>query len=68
MKMFAAKKIIFACLLPTSAASAFAGWTYVTESSKGTTFYIDFQPIRKDGNLRNVWIVQAEYERQLDEY
>lgn len=60
------KQIILACLLATSGASAFAEWTYVTESSDGTIFYIDFQSIRNDGNLRKVWIIQDIKQRDKD--
>lgn len=51
------KKIIIACLLATSAASAFAEWTRVGENDEGI-YYIDYETIRKDGSLRKVWLVQ----------
>jgi len=58
MNIFATKKIILACVLATSAASAFAEWTKVSESDDGeVSFYIDYKSIRKDGNLRKVWMV-----------
>lgn len=49
------KKAIIACLLATSAASAFAEWTKFEETADGTSFYIDYKTIRKDVNLRMVW-------------
>jgi len=57
------KKIILACLLATSAASAFAEWTKVSESYD-TNFYIDFQAIRKDSGLSNVWVIHDLKQRQ----
>lgn len=50
------KEIILACLLATSAASAFAEWTKVGESDE-INFYIDFSTIRKDGGWRKVWVI-----------
>jgi len=50
------KKIILACVLATSAASAMAEWTRVGETD-AATFYLDYKTIRKDGNLRKVWAV-----------
>lgn len=52
------KKIILACLLTISAASAFAEWTWVTKAENSISFYIDYKTIRKDGNLRKVWVVE----------
>lgn len=62
MNFFAAKKIIIACVLAISAASAFAEWTKVGETDTAT-FYIDYKAIRKDGNLRKVWEV-SDFKRQ----
>jgi len=54
MNTFATKKIILACVLASSAASAFAEWTSVAETSQAT-YYIDLSTIRKDGVMRKVW-------------
>lgn len=51
------KTVILACLLATSAASAFAEWTKVTESDEAN-FYIDLSTLRQDGSFRKVWTVQ----------
>ncbi len=50
------KKIIIACLLATSGASAIAEWTKVSELDD-ITFYIDYKTIRNAGSLRKVWAV-----------
>jgi len=63
MNTFATKKIIIACLLASSAASAFAEWTFVSEVDTAS-LYIDIQSIRKDGNLRKVWQL-AQYNQLL---
>ena len=56
------KKLIFACLLATAAASAFAEWTKLGESD-AETFYIDYKSVRKDGDLRKVWEIQDKKQR-----
>ena len=47
------KNVIFTCLLAASAAPAAAEWTRVGESNE-ITFYIDFQTISTNGNLRQI--------------
>jgi len=47
------KKVILAGLLAMGAGSAMAEWTKVG-ASDDITFYIDYQSIRQDGNLRQV--------------
>jgi hypothetical protein len=32
-----------------------AGWTFVTQDVDGNSFFIDFETLRKEGNLRKVW-------------
>lgn len=56
------KKFILVCLLATSAASAFAGWTRVAHTDLAI-FYLDYETIRKDGIRRNVWGIQDFYAR-----
>lgn len=51
------KKAILACLLATSAMSAFAEWTKIFTTGSGIFVYIDFQTIRKNGDLRKVWAI-----------
>ena len=51
--------------MATSAASAFAEWTKVDEVD-GVTFYIDYTTIRKDGNVRKVWLVNDKKQRDND--
>ena len=53
------KKIIIACLLATSGASAIAEWTRVFDTDL-TIFYIDLGTIRKDGRFRKVWEMQDQ--------
>jgi hypothetical protein len=64
--LFATKKIILACLLATSAASAFTEWAKVAETDVGTSIYIDYKTIRKDGNLRMVWEITDLKQRNKD--
>jgi hypothetical protein len=59
------KKLILACALATSAASAFAEWTKVGEVDEGST-YIEYKTIRKDGNLRMIWQIQDLKQRHKD--
>jgi len=59
------KKIILACLLATSAASAFAEWTKVEEVAD-IKFYIDYKTLRKDGGLRKIWLIMDEAQREKD--
>ena len=58
----AMKKIIFACVLATTAASAFAEWTKVGEANDAIS-YIDYESIRKDGDLRKVWELEDSKRR-----
>lgn len=59
------KKAIIACVMATSAASAFAEWTFVSESEK-TNFYIDKGSIRKNGGQRTVWQISDQKQRNND--
>jgi hypothetical protein len=59
------KKIIIACLLATSAASAFSEWTREGETNSAN-FYIDYETIRKDGSARKVWGVTDLKQRHKD--
>ena len=59
------KKIIITCLLATSLASAMAEWTQVYKTYNAN-FYIDYETIRKDGNLRKVWVIQDLNKRYKD--
>ena len=56
MNILDLKKIIIPCVMATTVVSAFAEWTYVAENAKDN-FYIDYDTIRKDGNLRKFWLV-----------
>lgn len=58
------KKLIVACVMATSAASAFAEWTHLGDASVGG-FYVDFGTIRKDGDLRKVWSVLNFKQRDI---
>ena len=37
------------------ASPAWAGWTYVDTDVKDSQFFINFETLRKDGNIRRVW-------------
>lgn len=37
------------------ASPAWAGWVYLSTDVKGNVFYLDFETLRKDGNLRRIW-------------
>jgi hypothetical protein len=50
------KKTIIACLLAASCSSALAEWTRYGQTDD-TIFYIDLKTIRKDANLRKVWLI-----------
>ena len=60
------KKIIIACLLATSAASTFAEWTAFFETGT-STFYIDYESIRKEGSNRKFWYLSNAKQRQNDD-
>ena len=42
-------------LLMLFAPPAWAGWTFVTQDVNENSFFLDFETLRKDGNLRKVW-------------
>ena len=42
-------------LLMLITSPAWAGWTFVAQDIDGNSFFIDFETLRKDGNLRKVW-------------
>jgi len=42
-------------LLMLFAPPAWAGWTFVTQDVNENSFFLDFETLRKDGNLRRVW-------------
>ncbi len=48
------KKIFFIVLLIFSSI-AHADWTFITESSNDTKFYLDFSTVQKKNNLVRVW-------------
>jgi hypothetical protein len=50
------KKLFFICLMML-AGSAWAEWVRYGESEE-TNFYFDPATIRKDGNMRRVWLIQ----------
>lgn len=37
------------------ASPAWAEWTFVAKSVEGDSFFIDFENLRKEGNIRKVW-------------
>ncbi len=36
---------------------AWADWEFVSDNDNGTKFFVDFQNIRKDGNLVRAWVL-----------
>ena len=50
------KKLFLVCLMML-AGSAWAEWVVYAESEQ-TTFYFDPATIRKEGNMRRVWVLQ----------
>lgn len=61
------KQIILACLLTTSALSAIGEWTPVWQSNaKDAVYYMDYKTIRKDGNLRTMWLISDLSKRYKD--
>ena len=58
MRTSVAKKsfLLLATVLVTG--SAWSEWVKVGESINGSSFYIDLETIRKDGNQRKVWSVR----------
>lgn len=42
-------------LLMLIASPAWADWEYVNKDIDGNIFYLDFETLRKDGNLRRIW-------------
>jgi hypothetical protein len=51
------KKLIFVSLMAMLVGSAWAKWVVYAESEE-TTFYFDPATIRKEGNMRRVWVLQ----------
>ena len=52
-------RVLISLLIFLVAAPAWAGWVKVWESkTSGTITYFDPDTIRKDGNLRRVWVLQ----------
>lgn len=52
-------RVLIYFLLFSVATPAWAGWMKVWESkTSGTITYFDSETIRKDGNLRRVWVLQ----------
>ena len=49
------KNVALACLMAACAAPAMAEWTKVGEVANYQVSYIDYDTIRKNGNLRKVW-------------
>lgn len=48
------KFYLFAFVM-TIASPAWSGWTFVAKSVEGDSFFIDFENLRKEGNIRKVW-------------
>ena len=44
-------------LLFLFASPAWADWEFVSDNDNGTKFFVDFQNIRKDGNLVRAWVL-----------
>lgn len=51
------RKTILTLLLAAMSSGAMAGWVQVGEGASGKKTYIDPQTIKKDGNLRRVWVI-----------
>ena len=48
-------KLCLLALVMLFASPAWAGWVYLSKDVKGNVFYLDFETLRKDGNLRRIW-------------
>lgn len=57
MKKSFNRKSLLLPLLLLATGSAWAGWEEVATTDE-VTFYVDRATIRKDGNLRRMWVVQ----------
>ena len=57
------KKLFLLGLMTMLTCSAWAEWVRAAESNK-TTLYIDPATIRKDGNIRTVWILRDLKQRE----
>jgi hypothetical protein len=58
-------RIILCFVLALVAAPTWAEWVEVSETDS-VVFYIDPATIRKDGNLRKVWLIQDMKQRHKD--
>ena len=57
MQISIRKKAVVLSLMLLATSPAWAEWVKVYETSNGDTFYIEPATIRKDGNLRKVWVL-----------
>ncbi len=61
MRTIKTKSLILACLMLLSG-SAWAEWVVIAKTERAT-FYFDPDTIRKDGNMRTVWLLVDQTER-----
>ena len=62
------KKLYLVCLMML-AGSAWAEWTlFFTGSETGTRDYIDYQTIKKNGNLRQFWHIKENESKDFSRY
>lgn len=59
------KKLFLVCLLML-AGSAWAEWVVYSKTEEDGTFYLDPATIRKDGNMRRVWLLRNFNQRNKD--
>jgi hypothetical protein len=59
------RKTLLLSLLLLATGSAWAGWEEVARTAD-STFYVDRATLRKDGNLRRMWTLMAEKQRDKD--
>ena len=59
------KQTILTCLLGAGAVPATADWTKVSDEGSFAQ-YVDYDTIRKDGNLRKVWALHDNKKRDED--
>ena len=64
MRPFKMKSLILTCVMLFTS-SAWAEWVQVSQTSE-VVFYIDPETIRKNGNIRLVWVIQNLLVRNND--
>jgi len=57
MKRFLAPVLIALTFSVMFSSTSFAGWTKVSEDTLGTTFYVDFERIRKHDGFVYYWVL-----------